>query len=153
MNISLQRLVLMLAVLMVSFGSHAQTYWNTKPTKVSNKENLTVTAKEAKSTPSQDKPAITSSYRYHRKLSKTHTGIVIELAASNFPLERDKAIFKQFGNVYYDKLIEGGYSYVIKTNFTSFEATKNFLNNIIIHKAPEARIIEYKEGKRRIPGE
>lgn len=144
MNIFPHRLVLVLAVLMISSGIHAQTYWNTKPTKVSNKETLAVAKKE------QQQPAITSSYRYHRKLAKTHTGIVIELMASNLPLERDLAIFKQFGNVFYDKLDEGGYSYVIKTNFTSTEAAQKFLNNIIIHKAPDGRVIEYDEGKRKV---
>ncbi len=88
-------------------------------------------------------------FRHHRKLSAGYTGYVIELTQSDFPLRRDHKLFRQFGNVHYDSVSGEGYSYVIKINFTSKKAVKKFLKDTVRHRAPEARIIEYKMGDRK----
>ncbi|MCB0521037.1 MAG: hypothetical protein H6577_20100 [Lewinellaceae bacterium] len=91
-----------------------------------------------------------SPYRFHKKLQKMYSGYAIEVAASNYPLERNDAIFRQFGNVHYDKLIEGGYSYLILANFDSDKSALHFLQTIIQPKANEARLFLYKDGNRKI---
>jgi hypothetical protein len=89
-------------------------------------------------------------YRFHKKLQQLHSGYAIEVAASNFPLERNHPIFRQFGNVHYDKLAEGGYSYLVLANFDSDESALHFMQTIIQPKANEARLFLYKDGNRKI---
>ncbi len=88
-------------------------------------------------------------YRQHKKLATFFSGIAIELTTSDFPLERDYSIFAKFGNVKVDKLDKGGLSYVI-TGFKDKKSAKTFLRKVVIHSAPEARIISYSEGKRKV---
>jgi hypothetical protein len=102
-----------------------------------------------KAIPSSDTRRNVSAYRKaFKKLPALYNGYVIELEASNYPLDHANAIFRQFGNVYYDKLTGGGYSYCIKVDFSSLDSVKQYLNNNIIYRAPEARILQYKKGKR-----
>ncbi len=88
-------------------------------------------------------------YRHHKNLSSNYEGYVIELTTSDLPLKRNYFLFDQFGNVYYDKLKKGGYSYCILVKFSSKKSVEQFLENIILPKAPEARLVEYKKGKRK----
>lgn len=94
-------------------------------------------------------PAL-SAYRFHKKLSKTFTGYAIEIATSKYPLQNDQPVFRQFGNVFYQKLREGGYSYLIKVDFSSEEAAWHFIDNVILPKSPTAKLYQYKEGKRKL---
>ncbi|MCR9289311.1 hypothetical protein OAF63_01300 [Saprospiraceae bacterium] len=143
MNMIPRQLGWLTALLLISVSLSAQNDWQVKQTALHN------SPLEEKVVQQQvQPPQIISSIRYHKRLPKTHSGIVIELAASNLPLERDLPIFRQFGNVHYHKLNEGGYSYIITTNFTTNESAQRFLQNIIKPKAPEAKVIEYEEGKR-----
>ena len=88
-------------------------------------------------------------YRHHKKLSSEYEGYAIELTTSDLPLKRNYFLFDQFGNVNYDKLEDGGYSYCILAKFSSKKSVEHFLETIILPKAPEARLIEYKNGKRK----
>ena len=69
---------------------------------VSNKQKKTRETIQKKQTTS--KTTIPHYYKHHKKLPLTHSGIVIELTTSDLPLKRNFYLFKQFGNVYYDKL-------------------------------------------------
>ncbi len=89
-------------------------------------------------------------YRFHKKLQQLYSGYAIEVAASNYPLDRNQPVFRQFGNIRYDKLIEGGYSYLVLANFDSDESALHFLQTIIQPKAHEARMFLYKDGNRKI---
>jgi hypothetical protein len=91
-----------------------------------------------------------SAYRFHKKLLQTYSGYAIEVAFSEYPLQRDHPVFRQFGNIYYDKLVEGGYSYLITAAFSSEEAARHFVSHIILPKTPEARLIVYKAGNRKL---
>lgn len=88
-------------------------------------------------------------YRHHKKLSATHSGIVLELVTSDLPLKRDFALFKQFGNVYYDQLDGGGYAYCILTNFNKLKKAKAYLQQMILPHAPKAKVVKYKLGRRK----
>jgi len=88
-------------------------------------------------------------YRHHKKMTSFYTGYTIEITNSDLPLRRDYYLFKRFGNIKIDHLEkEGGFSYLI-TGFKDKKAAKGFLNNIVLHHAPEARVIYYYKGKRK----
>ncbi len=91
-----------------------------------------------------------SAFRFFKRLPQAHSGYLIEVATSNFPLTSEHPVFKKYGNVFYDKLREGGYSYLIKADFSSKEAVQEFLQKVILPKTPEARFVEYKEGIRTV---
>ncbi len=146
MNISPLKIGLLAMGVVAVFQGSAQSIMTTQVPSFDKAKALEISKRTERI---HNKPAITSTYRYHKRLASTHSGIAIELTASNFPLSRDYPIFKQFGNVYYDKLKQGGYSYLIKTNFKNWEAAEKFLSEIILPKAPEARVIEYKTGVRK----
>ena len=88
-------------------------------------------------------------YRHHKKMSSQYEGFAIELTTSGLPLKRNYFLFEQFGSVFYDQLEKGGYSYCIIANFSSRKSVERFLELIILPKAPEAKLIEYKNGKRK----
>jgi hypothetical protein len=111
-----------------------------------NESAYAVAPKRASNLPATDLTA----YRFHKKLPQLFTGFAIEVAASNFPLQRNNPVFRQFGNIHYEKLREGGYSYLILASFSSREAALNFLNEIILPKVPEARLFDYKDGIRKV---
>lgn len=87
-------------------------------------------------------------YRHHKKLPTYFTGYVIELTTSDLPLRRDYSLFERFGNVYVKQLEEGGFSYVIK-GFRNEKSAASFLNNIVIHNAPEAKVIYLNKGEKK----
>ncbi len=88
-------------------------------------------------------------YRHHKKLSVTHSGIVLELITSDLPLKRDYSLFKKFGNIYYDRLDEGGYAYCILTDFSKIKQAKAYLQQMISPHAPEAKVVKYQLGRRK----
>ena len=94
--------------------------------------------------------SIPSTYRFHKKLPQLFSGYAIEVAASNYPLQRDNPVFRQFGNIHYEKLREGGYSYLILASFSSQDAALGFIKTIILPKVAEARLFEYKDGIRKV---
>ena len=98
---------------------------------------------------SQPKEEVPDYYRHHKKISSSYEGFAIELTSSALPLKRNYFLFDQFGSVYYEKLDDGAYSYCIKANFSSKKSVERFLETIILPKAPEAKLVEYRKGKRK----
>ena len=86
--------------------------------------------------------------RYQKRLSASYSGCLIELVQSEFPLRRSEAIFSQFGNVAYDKLPSGIYSYCVPTEFSSRQALEKYVQEVVRPRAPKAQIIEYRNGVR-----
>ena len=89
-------------------------------------------------------------FRFHKKLPSLYEGYAIEVAASDYPLDRADSVFRQFGGIHYDKLDEGGYSYLILGRFSDEKSALSFLHNVVLHRAKEARVVRYKEGNRSI---
>ena len=89
-----------------------------------------------------------SAYRFHKRLSGTHTGYTIEIGQSDRPLERKDPLFRQFGNVYYHKMTNGIYSYLITTEFHDKKSYEKFYRTVILPRNANAKMIEYKLGKR-----
>ena len=95
------------------------------------------------------KEEIPDYYRHHKKMYSNYEGYAIELTTSMLPLKRNYFLFDQFGSVHYEKLENGEYSYCIQAKFSTKKSVERFLELIILPKAPEARLVEYKNGKRR----
>ena len=95
-------------------------------------------------------PATATSARFHKRFPQLFTGFAIEIATSTYPMDRTRPIFKQFGNVFFDKLSEGGYSYLIMANFSTKVAALEFVTNVVKPKAEEARLVQYIEGNRKV---
>jgi hypothetical protein len=85
-----------------------------------------------------------------KRFPQMHTGFAIEIAFTTYPMDATNPIFQQFGNVRYDKLPDGGYSYLIMANFSSKESALDFLNNVVKPKAGKAKLIQYDEGTRKV---
>ncbi|MGK0365318.1 MAG: hypothetical protein ACI85O_002384 [Saprospiraceae bacterium] len=88
-------------------------------------------------------------YAYTKRIPALYSGYVIELATSELPLKRDYEVFKNFGKIYHDKTQEGYYSYVIIADFNKKESVEDYIKNIVAHQVPDAKIILYKNGKRK----
>ena len=71
-----------------------------------------VSSPAKKATPAP--PAATA--RFHKRFPQLFTGMAIEIAASTYPMDKASPVFRQFGNVLFEKLPEGGYSYLIMAN-------------------------------------
>lgn len=95
-------------------------------------------------------PAVSTSNRFHKKFPQLFSGLAIEIASSTYPMDRTAPVFRQFGNVYYEKLPEGGYSYLIMANFSSTEAGLEFVKTSIKPRAEKARLIQYSDGNRKV---
>lgn len=87
-------------------------------------------------------------YRQHKKLPTFYTGYVIELTTSDLPLRRDYNLFEKFGSVFVTQMKEGGFSYMI-IDFRNEKAAAAFLENIVIHRASEAKVVYYNKGERK----
>lgn len=99
----------------------------------------------------ESRPAVARHvYRFHRRLPAAYHGYVIEIAASNYPLPRDFPLFGQFGKIYYDKVRRGGFSYLIVPQLRSRREIERFFETVIKPRVPEARLIRYKRGMRRV---
>ncbi len=90
-----------------------------------------------------------SAFLSAQRLSTIYTGYAIELANSNLPIDRYHPIFRQFGNVQYEKLPEGKYTYLITGDFSSDKAALEFLERIIKPRVPGAKLFYYKQGRRK----
>jgi len=104
---------------------------------------------EKTKTATYKKPTKTSGYAYTKRVPAFYTGYVIELTTSDLPLTKDYEAFKSFGKIYYDKTSEGYYSYMILADFNRKESVEEYVNNIVLHRVPLAKIIEYKNGQRK----
>ena len=137
MNILRNSLLSVTAILFFAFTANSQSelaYHNSTASKTTGK----ITAEVA------------SPIRSQKKLPVLYEGYAIEVATSTYPLDRRNPIFRRFGNIHYDKLERGSYSYVILGKFSNDKSVLHFLNNVIAPQVKEARAVHYKDGIRRI---
>ena len=84
--------------------------------------------------------------RTHRRLLASYSGFLIELTVVDLPLRRDHHVFQKFGDVRYVKRPDGRYAYLIAVDFRRRQSVEDYLHNIVMYKAPGARVVEYKRG-------
>lgn len=143
----IRRTSLLLAFLFVATLSFAQTSFNNATASINEDANAMLATHYI---PKKSTPKPTKSTRFHQRLSGTFSGLAIELIAADLPLERSYPLFRQFGNVHYDRLEEGGYSYIIKTDIEDKKSLEKFYKNVILPRNEQAKMVEYKFGKRNI---
>ena len=107
--------------------------------------SATVPSRDAKPVP---RPA--TNLFSHKKMPQMFSGYAIEVATSTYPLDGSNGVFRRFGNVLYEKQREGGYSYLIRLNFSSKEAALHFLEQVIKPRSEDAKLYEYNEGARKV---
>ncbi len=137
MNILRNTLLLLATIPLFALTANSQTtlaYHNSTASKTTGK----ITA---------EKP---SPYHSRKKLPVFYEGYAIEVAASTYPLDRTNPIFRKFGNIHYDKLERGSYSYIILGRFSDDKSILHFLSNVIAPQVKDARAVHYKDGIRRI---
>lgn len=88
--------------------------------------------------------------RFQKRMPAGFEGYVIEVATSEYPLQRTHPVFRKFGNIYYHKLREGGYSYLILTGFSDVRSVEEFHRQVVRGKVEDSKVIEYKKGVRFI---
>ena len=101
-------------------------------------------------TPKKALAPAASTVRTHKRFPQLYTGWAIEIATSTYPMDKSEPVFRQFGNVMYEKLPEGGYSYLIKANFSTKEAGLDFMKNVVRPKAEKAKLIQFNDGNRKV---
>lgn len=142
MNMSL--LPVLSTALLLSFAS----FCSAQAVALYEGETAAVTKSEVKKHTSP--PPALSTHVSHKRLPQLYTGLAIEVAVSTYPLDGSNGIFRQFGNVYYEKQKEGGYSYLIKLNFSSKESALQFLENVVKARSGKAKLYQYSEGNREV---
>lgn len=91
-----------------------------------------------------------TSLRNHKKLPQLFSGYAIEVSYSDYPLDPADPIFRQFGNVVYQKLQEGGYSYLVIGRFSTREGALQFMKAVMLPRVEDARLFEYVDGQRTV---
>lgn len=89
--------------------------------------------------------------RTHRRLLASYSGFLIELTVAELPLRRDHHVFQKFGDVRYVKRPDGRYAYLIPVDFRRRQTVEEYLHNIVMYKAPGARVVEYRRGVEILP--
>ncbi|MCF8244232.1 MAG: hypothetical protein K9J37_03370 [Saprospiraceae bacterium] len=102
------------------------------------------------SSPVKKTPPAPLSVRSYKRFPALYNGLAIEIATSTYPMDKTNPIFRKFGNVHYEKLSEGGYSYLIMANFSSKESALDFVQNVVKPKAEKARLIQFSDGNRKV---
>lgn len=90
---------------------------------------------------------VDQSFSQVKKLPADFTGFRIEIMATEEPLPENHDIFFQHGNLALEKLGEKAYSYTLG-QFPSAGEAGEFMAAFLQQRYPNARVIEYLEGKR-----
>ncbi len=111
---------------------------------------LTSKGKKSLATLSEREEAVPHRHSHHKKLSASFSGYMIELIQSDVPLSRAYPLFNHYGNIYYSKMRDGKYSYSIAVQFATRKEMRKFLNNVVKPNAPDAKLVFYRTGKRKV---
>lgn len=76
------------------------------------------------------------------------TGYSVQLLITNMPLPEGANVYYYFGDVREEQVSSNEYKYVVG-QFKSKKAAKKFLNTYLMKHYTNAKIVEYKEGKRK----
>ncbi len=83
-----------------------------------------------------------------RVVSDDYSGFKIEiLHTMQKPLLPDHAVFERHGNITTDVVKNEKYSYMLG-NYQTYEAADNYMRKTLLFTYPQAKVIQYKDGKR-----
>ena len=137
MNTLQQRLPLVVAIICATTFSQAQSA-------------LAYQGNTAYHAAQKEAVAAHTAHRSYKKLPALYEGYGIEVATAAYPLDGTAPVFRKFGNIHYDKLERGSYSYLILGKFSDNGSALHFLNNVIAPQVPKAKLVLYKDGIRMI---
>lgn len=80
-------------------------------------------------------------------ISVIYSGYMIEMFTSVDELPNDHEVFKRHGKVFLDDT-GVAFSYMLG-EFATEEAAQKFINTVVHYSYPDAKVIKYKEGKRK----
>lgn len=144
MNMRTLRLLLAIPLILIGGASICQVGASFEP------EASLASIENSAKKPVSAKPTASSATRFHKRFPQLFSGMAIEIAVSTYPMDKSNPVFRQFGNVLYEKLPEGGYSYLIMANFSTKEAALDFVQNVVKPKVGDAKLIQYNEGNRKV---
>ena len=106
---------------------------------------------QQEATPSKIMPtlkiAVDTSFSQVHKIPKEYSGFKIEIKSTPEPLPSSHDIFFQHGKLVVDRLQNGTYSYLLG-NFQTADEASVFLQDFLIKRYANARVVEYESGKR-----
>lgn len=82
-----------------------------------------------------------------KSISTDYTGYKVQFQYSADELPNNHRIFTQHGNIYMEKLSNGGVAYMLG-DFKKRETASKFLNNVILMRYPDAQVVYYENGTR-----
>lgn len=82
-----------------------------------------------------------------KEIPKEYNGFRIEIMVTDSLIKADDDLFFKHGNIMLEPLSDSRFSYTVG-DFTDADAASNFMQQFILPKYKEARIVQYKEGKR-----
>lgn len=83
---------------------------------------------------------------HHAEIVTNESGFYVQLMESEEILNKEHNIYQEFGNLRIKATINSQFCYLIGS-FKTKEACTNFLNNIILPRYPEAKLVEFSEGE------
>ena len=83
--------------------------------------------------------------RSAKTLDDAFTGITIQLTATDRQLEAGHQIYSTFGGIKVKEMLSPKYCYFLG-EFTSVEGAEKFLNDMVIAKFPNAKVVTFKKG-------
>ncbi len=90
---------------------------------------------------------VDTSFSQVHKIPKEYSGFKIEIKRTPEPLPSNHDIFFQHGKLVEDRLQNGTYSYLLG-NFQTADEASVFLQDFLIKRYPNAKVVEYESGKR-----
>ncbi|MFK7936272.1 MAG: OmpA family protein [Saprospiraceae bacterium] len=76
-----------------------------------------------------------------------YTGYKVQFQYATQELPANHKIFTQHGNIFMDKINNGGVSYMLG-DFNKRDTASKFLNNVILMRYPDAQVVYYEDGRR-----
>ena len=92
-------------------------------------------------------PPVSEVFSFHSaKIMTNESGFYIELIESDKILDKEHKIYQEFGNLRVNSTLDGDFCYLIG-NFASKETVDKFLNDIILPRYPNAKVVSFENGK------
>lgn len=82
-------------------------------------------------------------YKRAVRISAAFKGFAVQVAKTDLPLLRQDPIFKQFGNIVFDRNESGQYIYLIQTEFTTRQNAEDFVRQVVSKKVANAEVRAY----------
>ena len=97
--------------------------------------------------PNQAPPVCEALSFHDAKIITNESGFYIQLVETEEILNKEHKIYQEFGNLRVETTLDSKFCYLIGS-FSTKEMVDKFLTDIILPRYPEAKAIQFQEGKR-----